>query len=363
MRKVNKKELNKKQISALLAGTIALTSVVGCSAKTNTTSETTTAPVVTTTTVETTVTPTPTPVEVTKDMATVEYMNHAKAVANAMYDANKEFFIENDYTAEDLENVYYVINSKYYDNEKNLIMDLAEFERSNIIIENLFEPSRYIELAQKQCDVEKGYLSFNEYMDEVNASTFYDYSKAPLTNFIDVNEDNRDIRNYINEYSIEMYKTTENLKNCVSYEDHMIDFFSVIRSAQTGDITNYKGINNYLQETSTDHGYGYIVACTYESVANMLNVIVDGEYVTVPLKKNNEVVGEEDVRISLDYDEQMLVNAYYHGDLVETEDIIRARKLIAELFQTMPNDVKCYKEVKEYEIYNAQPVKGKARTL
>ena len=235
MRKINYKKLNSKQLSLLLAGSLALTSLAGC-AKTNT-SETTEIPTTTTAVVETTAEATPTPVEVSKDMATVEYMNHAKVVAETMYDANKEYFIEKDYTVEDLENVYYVLNGKYYDYENNLIMDITELERSYEIILELVEPQRIIDLSQQRTDVEKGNRSYNEYMDAVNASKLYDYSKAPLTNFIDVNEDNKDIRNFVTAYSIEMVKVTENIKNCVSYEDHMIDFFSVIRSAQTGDIT------------------------------------------------------------------------------------------------------------------------------
>ena len=146
MRKINNKKLSSKQLSLLLAGSIALTSLVGC-AKANTT-ETTEVPT-TTTVVETTATPTPTPVEVSKDVATVDYMNRAKAVATTMYDANKEYFMEKDYTVEDLENVYYVLNGKYYDNEKNLIMDVPELERSYEIILELVEPQRIISTNER----------------------------------------------------------------------------------------------------------------------------------------------------------------------------------------------------------------------
>ena len=358
MRKLNNKKLSSKQLSLLLAGSIALTSLVGCAkANTSETTEVTT----TTTVVETTATPTPTPVEVSKDVATVDYMNRAKAVATTMYEANKEYFMEKDYTVEDLENVYYVLNGKYYDNEKNIIMDITELERSYEIILELVEPQRIIELSQQMKDVDKGYRSYNEYMDEVNASKLYDYSKAPLTNFIDVNEDNTDIRNFVTAYSIEMVKVTENLKNCVSYEDHMIDFFAVIRSAQTGDITDYKNINNYLHETTTDYGYGYLVAGIYKSTADMLNTVIDGEFVTVPVIKNGEVERYEDVRVGFTYDEQLLVNAHFFGDLYETEDILKARELEAELFQTYPNDVMCIKQDKINENFNYQPVKGNSK--
>ena len=359
MRKINYKKLNSKQLSLLLAGSLALTSLAGC-AKTNT-SETTEIPTTTTAVVETTAEATPTPVEVSKDMATVEYMNHAKVVAETMYDANKEYFIEKDYTVEDLENVYYVLNGKYYDYENNLIMDITELERSYEIILELVEPQRIIDLSQQRKDVEKGNRSYNEYMDAVNASKLYDYSKAPLTNFIDVNEDNKDIRNFVTAYSIEMVKVTENIKNCVSYEDHMIDFFSVIRSAQTGDITDYKNINNYLHETTTDYGYGYLVACIYKSTADMLDTAHDGEYVSVPVLKNGEIERYEDVRVGFTYDEQLLVNAHFFGDLYETEDILKARELEAELFQTYPNDVMCIKQDKINENFNYQPVKGNSK--
>ena len=56
-----------------------------------------------------------------------------------------------------------------------------------------------------------------EYFDEVNASKFYDY-RISLVNLIDVNEDNQDVRNFIGDYSKEMVKVTENIKNGVVFE-------------------------------------------------------------------------------------------------------------------------------------------------
>ena len=84
-------------------GTIGLTAITGCGAKADTISTTnsTVAPATTTTTVEETTTT----VEVSKDIATEDYMNHAKAVSKAVYNSNKEYFDEKQYTVEDLENV------------------------------------------------------------------------------------------------------------------------------------------------------------------------------------------------------------------------------------------------------------------
>lgn len=362
MRKLNNKKLNSKQLSLLLASSIALTSLAGCSK--TITEETTQIPTVTTTvepTVEPTVKPvataTPTPAEVSKDVATKEYMTRAKAVAEVMYEANKAYFDEKDYTAEDLENVYYVINSKYYDNENNLIMEAPELERSLDIIRELVEPQRIIELTQKRKDVDKGYLSLNDYKDEVNASVLYDYS-AGLHNFIDVNENNKDLIDLTKAYSIEMIKVTENVKNGVSYEDHLTDFFGVIRSAQTGDLTDYSNIKNYFQNETTNPGYTYLAAAIYLAPANLLNASIDGEYITVPTK-----AGEENVKISYTYDEAELVYALEGGYLVETEDIIKAVDLRAELYQTMPIDVMCNAEVSLYNNYHTQPVKGKTKSL
>ena len=108
------KELNKKIFALLATGTIGLTSITGCAAKANTnqtTSNTTATPTITTTLEPTETTKT---VEVTEDMASEDYMTHAKAVAKVMYPANKEYFDEKQYTVEDLEDVYYVLNGKYY---------------------------------------------------------------------------------------------------------------------------------------------------------------------------------------------------------------------------------------------------------
>ena len=96
MKKYTKKDLieyRKKLVALAATGTIALTSIAGCAAKTNTesSSETTVAQSIVT---ETTAMPTTTTVEVNKDVASEEYMIQAKAVAEAMYNSNKDYFDE-----------------------------------------------------------------------------------------------------------------------------------------------------------------------------------------------------------------------------------------------------------------------------
>ena len=340
MTNVKKIELRNK-LATLIAGATILTSVAGCNAKTTneTTTTTTTAP----TTIETTLEPTTetTVVTTNKDVATEDYMAHAKAVAIAMYDNNKAYFDEKQYTVEDLENVYYVLNGKYYDNENNLIMEKPELDRSFDIIRELVMPQRVTEMLQKYRDLEHGNISESEYFDEVKASTFYDY-RINLTNFLDVNEDNEDLRNFVSDYSVEMVKVTENIKNGVSPEEHLLDFFSRIRAAQSGNLTYYNGINNYLQENTTEDGYAFMVAAIYKATADNLNTVIDGHYVDVKISDTNDE--KETVRVGYSYDEQILVNAFYEGNLVETEAILEAKKLITELFQTMPFDVMCYRQ-------------------
>ena len=336
MERMKELEIRKKVLSTLLGSAMALSSLTGCNAKIrrdNTqlaTSETT---------IETTVEPTETTktLEVTNDMATEEYRNHAKAVAKAMYNSNKVYFDEKQYTVEDIENAYYTLNGKYYDMNQDLLMDKTATDRSFEIIRELVMPQRVNEMLQKYSDLEHGNISEKKYFDEASASKFYDY-RVSLSNFIDENKDNEDIKKFIGDYSVEMIKITENIKNGVSPEDHMIDFFKKIRAAQTGDITDYNGINNYLTETTTKPGYSFIVAGAYKATADYLNTVIDGHYVTVPTKDR----GDEKVRIGFSHDEQLLVNAFLEGNLVETEAILKAKHLLTEEFQTHQDDVMCY---------------------
>ena len=332
----------RKNLAAFLAMGTILTSIAGCNSKTNTTTTAASSTPTTTTVEDTFETTTETTVGINnKDFATEDYMIHAKAVAVAMYDNNKAYFDEKQYTVEDLENVYYVLNGKYYDNENNLIMEKPELDRSFDIIRELVMPQRVTEMLQKYRDLEHGYISEDEYFAEVKASTFYDY-RVSLTNLLDVNPDNEDLRNFVSDYSVEMVKVTENVKNGVSPEEHLLEFFSRIRAAQSGNNTYYKGINNYLQENTTEDGYGFMVAAIYKATADNLNTVIDGHYVDVKISDTNEET--ERVRVGYSYDEQILVNAFYEGNLVETEAILEAKKLIAELFQTMPFDVMCYRQ-------------------
>ena len=365
MRKIRKEELiknlDKKQLSAILAGTIALTSLAGCGTKVEET--TTTIPTTTTileTTLEeiTTVATETSAVELRENQASEEYMNHAKAVADAMYEANKAYFDEKEFTQEDLENIYYVINGKYFDFNDELLMDSIELNRSFDVIRELVAPQRINEMLQKYCDVEYGYTTYKEYMEEVNASNFYDY-KVSLVNFFDDDNKNDDVKNFVNYYCEEMIKVTENTKNCVSPRGHMIKFFSKVRSAQAGDITDFDGINNYLQDNTANDGYGFVVAGIYKATADYLNTLIDGEFVKVPTKD-----GKEKVRVGLNYKERILLNSYYLGDLVDFEDIYKAKVLESELFQTMPLDVMCDKQEKiQSEFGFEAQVKGNAKTM
>lgn len=355
MRNIINKKFNIKKISAILAGVITLTSFAGCNNSKNNTESTTYNP-----TTKTTVTSEEVEevvikkrVVVNKDYADENYMIHAKAVAKAMYDSNKAYFDEKDFTVEDLENVYYALNGKYYDNESNLIMNQQELDRSFDVIRELVAPQRINEMLQKYKDLENGVITYEEYMNEVNASEFYDY-RVSLANFIDVNEDNKDIKNFVTEYSKEMVKVTENVKNGVSPEEHLTEFFAIVRSAQTGNKTDFANINTYLQETNTDDGYGFIVAGIYKSTADYLNTVIDGTFVKVQ---------NENVRIGLSYDERILLNTYYLGDLVEYDDIYRAKKLEAELFQTMPLMVMCDKQEKITRNFGYEVIDNNAHTL
>lgn len=353
MEKMNTIELRKRLMALAATGTIGLTAITGCGAKTNTTSSTkNTLPTVTTT--ETTVEETK-ETEVSKDTATVEYMNRAKAVSTAIYSKNKDYFDEKQYTVEDLENVYYVLNGKYYNNERTLIMDSPELMRSFNIIRELVMPQRVNEMEQKFVELEKNTISEKEYFDEAKVSKFYDYTIS-LSNFIENNEENKDIKDFANEYSNMMNKVTLNLKNGVSPEEILKENFAQMRQAQTGNISDktvYKNINNYLgNDATTKDGQAFMVAAMYKATADYLNTLIDGVYVTVPTKE-----GKEKVRIGFSYNEQILVNAYYLGDLVETKDILKAKKLIIEEFQTMPFDVMCYRENKITTNFGYEPVR------
>ena len=355
-----KKELLKKKASLILAGTMTLTSFAGCNAKTNT-SNTQTPTTTPTTTIETTVDNT-TVVNVPevneKAIASDEYREHAKAVAISMYEANKEYFDDKLFTAEDLENTYYVINDKYYDIDGNLLMDSAQLNRTVDIIAEMFGTnSDYLELIQKESNLRHGELSFEEYQEEFKAYKLYDYSVS-LANFIDVNEDNEDVREFANLYSSEMVKVYKNLEAGVAPQE-LPDFFSVIRSAQAGDITKYKGLNNYLSDNTANDGYGLIVALMFIAPADYLNASIDGHFVIDPAT-------DESVRVGFSYDEQMLVDSviYYGDNINDPVLILNARELEAELFQYHLTNIVCDKREKIFRIAGDAntPTKGNSKT-
>ena len=86
-------ELRKRLMALGTIGALGLTGVTGCGnikrETVPTVNSETTASLTTETTAHAAEEKT---VEVTKDMATEEYMAHAKSVAKAMYDANKAYF-------------------------------------------------------------------------------------------------------------------------------------------------------------------------------------------------------------------------------------------------------------------------------
>ena len=101
-------------------------------------------------------------------------------------------------------------------------------------------------------------------------------------------------------------------------------------------------------------GYGYAVADMYKAIPNYLNTIIDGEFVTVQ---------DEEVRVGLNYDERQVLNLYYLGDLVMIDDLLYAKELEAELFQTMPLEVSCDKQEQIVTGFNYQPSKGNKKSL
>ena len=88
-------ELRKRLMALGTIGALGLTGVTGCNEKIvrETVPVTTNATAVSLTN-ESTTSVEEKSLEVTKDMATEEYMIYAKSVAKAMYDANKEYFDE-----------------------------------------------------------------------------------------------------------------------------------------------------------------------------------------------------------------------------------------------------------------------------
>ena len=346
------KNINKKIVALITTGTIGLTSIVGCAAKSNIdniTSSMNTSESTITTTLEPTTTTTSetTKAVVNEDVATSDYQIHAKAVAKAMYDNNKEYFDEKQYTVEDLEKVYYLLNDKYYDEEMNLLFTQSDLEKALAITRELIMPQRVNELIQKYEDYQHGFITADQLNKEVEASKLYKYTIS-LANMFDVNEDNKDVRNFVTDYCKEMVKISKDLQAGASLDDeafkkHMIEFFAKIRSAQTGNVTDYPNINNYLQETTVKPGSSFVVALMYKSMADYLNQAIDGQYVIVPTKYGNEVKNDK-VRVGVSYEEGKLIKAVNEGKITETKYIMLVENINTELFQTHPLEAACNAE-------------------
>lgn len=356
-----KKELLKKKASLILAGTMALTSFAGCTAKTNTSDTQTPTTTSTTTTIETTTDDTTVvniPEVSEKAIASDEYRDHAKAVAASMYEANKDYFDDKLFTAEDIENAYYVINDKYYNKDGNMLMDSAQLNRTVDFIGELYGTnSDYLELIQKESDLRHGYITYDEYQEEFKAYKLYNYSIS-LSNLIDENEDNNDVREFANFYSNSMIEVYKNLEAGVDLQE-LPDDFSVVRSAQAGDITKYKGLNKYLSDNTANDGLGLIVALMFRAPADYLNASIDGHYVIDPATN-------ESVRVGFSYEEQMLVDSviYYGDNINDPELILKARELETELYQRHLTDIVCIKREKIFRI-SGDPeaiVKGSSKT-
>ena len=274
-------------------------------------------------------------VEVTKDMATEEYMAHAKSVAKAMYDANKAYFDDEQYTVEDLENVYYVINGKYYNSNREIIMDKPQLDRSFDIIRSLAADDRETEMLQKYSDLEHKRISEKEYFDEVKASKFYDH-KVSLSNFVDKRDNNKDLRDFLDAYAIASSKIQANIIAGVSSKENLEEIISIVKSASQGDLTKYNGIKNYMQQSTTEDGYGFLIAAISRSLGDKYATTLNGCF---------GKINGENTRFALSYKEQELVNAYYLGDLEGNEEaILKARKYIAEKWQTYWFDIECNRQ-------------------
>ena len=358
-------ELRNKLVALLATGTIGLTAMTGCTAKTDSTDQSTSNIIGSETSVTTVLEPTSTTMEVTQDMATAEYMAKAKSIASAMYDANKEYFDEKQFTADDLEHVYYVLNDKYYDSEKNPIMTSPELERALLVIRELAMPQRVNEMLQKYNDMINGRISEKEYFDEVAASKFYDCNYS-YSNFLDADANNTDVRTLAEDYSKVLQEVTERIKSGVDPEKPLLEFFQNVRNDQAGDINIYNS-KNLLTETTTCPGEAFFTAAVLKGTADLLNTVIDGYWVTVETKNGTETVRvglsgtrEEENKLS----DQEVVNEYIKGTILSEEDNARAIKLREELFQTHPFEKMCEAEVAIRENNGFYIIeKGKAKIL
>lgn len=364
-------ELRKRLMALATVTTIGITSVTGCAAKTNTnntnSNNTSSLPTVTKS-IEETTTPT-TQVEVSKDVATADYKNHAKAVAKAMYEANKAYFDERQYTVENLEHVYYVLNDKYYNEDKTLLMDKVQVDVAFDVIRELLESQRKINDIQNLKDVEKGKISLEKYTDEFNARSHYNWTIS-ISNFLDDNENNKDNIILFDEYSKMQLQVTEYLKNGVLPTEILEKNFIEMRQEQTGNISGYsiykKLSHNLAVDNTAADGIGFASAAMGRAIANMNNAAHDGHFMTIPVENTtdkNKKVKTETFRVGYSYDEQILVNAYYLGDLVDTKDILKAKKLIIELVQSMYSDTMCYRYEKVTSKYYNVPATENTKTF
>ena len=343
----------KNRVFALVTtGIIGLTSITGCTAKTNTddtTAYTTVPSASITTTLEPTTTPT-TEAVVSQDVATEDYRIHARAVAKAMYANNKAYFDKKQFTEKDLENLYYIANDKPYDAEMNQIMEKDEYEKALRALKELIMPQRVNELMQGYSDYQNGFVTKEQFDKAVAESEFYNYAYS-LSNFFDVNPNNKDVREFIDAYCKEMIKVTTDLQtgskiDKEALEKHMIEFFSLIRKDQNG--TN----KNRIQETTTKFGESLTISYMDYTWANFLNTVINGQYVNVDGEK---------VRVGVSYDEGLLLKALAEGRITETKYVLEGEKIKAELFQTAPYNDACANEDASREMFN-QPSNKKVLT-
>ncbi len=375
-----KKKNNGKKIVALLTAGSILASFAGCGkteskvTEGSTTSETLVETTVTPTTIETNIPTieTTSAVEYSENVATEDFITYAKAVSNAMYEVNKEYFDEKQITVEDLVHVYYFMNDKYYNVNGDLLMTYEDFNESTIILRELFFPQRENELLQQLSNVNHGDKTFEEYMEEVNASVFYDSINAPISNFIYPTPENKEAIDFFNEVSKENARRLGDIQHGV-LGTHVKDFFIDCYNAEAGNITVENRIfnedinlDNYLQDNGTKYGIKYAITLAMLANTNFANTYLDGCTITI----YDPSIGQDvEVYIGLNYEDSRLVEVYEEGRLTETEDILRAEALKDRRYQTHLEEENCnvYEGIIRtvYGIENAYAFKGnvKKKTL
>lgn len=325
----------KKQLSTLLAASIALSSLAGCSKANNnnntptSTSSTYTTPVTTTVTEtgETTLA-----LDTTTDtvIACNEYIENARELATALYNSDKEYYDLHQFSEKDIENAYYVINGKYYYDENDdgtyeLLMTRAELDRAYDVIRGAIASPELFELLQKYNDLENGIISYDQYMEAVNATVLRD-SSVSLSNLIEKKSSNEHIIQLADDYSANLYRVQADLKNGVSPEKNLKEFFDEMYAAESGDSIKYNKAINLMRNNSANDGLGLVVALIAKTNADMLNTVTNGIFVTA--------YNGDEVQIGYTYLDNNLLVRYQRGEILTDEEMERALEKEEKAYQT-----------------------------